>query len=230
MPNCVFKRLKLKNLEINSCNQKLSFFGGHQLKVLGRISLLLECKQNFSVHDFVLVEQGDTTLLGLSSSIAMGLVEAACTISNNALVSEFSDVFQGLGKLPCNHVLKLKEGSKPVVQSARRVLFRLRDKLKCTLDNMESSGTIIEVKQPTDWVHLIVDALKPDESLCVCLDLTELNKCIMREHFSLPTATKNFSKLSNPRVFTTLDANSGFLKLELDHDSSYLTTFATQLV
>jgi len=227
MPNSVFKHLKLKKLEIKSCNQKLSFFGGHQLKVLGRISLLLECKKNFSVHDFVLVEQGETTLLGLPSSIAMRLVETACTILNNAVVSEFSDVFQGLGKLPCNHALRLKEGIKPVVQSARRVPFRLRDKLKCTLDNMESSGTITKVKQPTDWVHPIVNVLKPDGSLRVCLDPTELNTCIMRKHFSLSTATEIFSRLSNSRVFTTLAATSVFLQLELDHDSSYLTTFAT---
>jgi len=57
MPKSAFERLKLESVEIKSCNQKLSSFGGHQLKVLGRIYLLLECKQNFSVHDFVLVEQ-----------------------------------------------------------------------------------------------------------------------------------------------------------------------------
>jgi len=88
MPKSVFKRLKLKDVEIKSCNQKLSSFGGHQLKVLGRISLLVECKRNFSVHDFVLVEQDETTLFGLPSSIAMGLVETTCAISNNAVVSE----------------------------------------------------------------------------------------------------------------------------------------------
>jgi len=114
-----------------------------------------------------------------------------------------------------------------VIQSARRVPFRLRDKLKCTLDNMKSTGTITKVKQPTDWVHPIVNVLKLDGLLRVCLDPTDVNKCIMREHFSLPTATEIFSKLSNSRVFTTLDATSGFLQLELDHDSSFLTMCAT---
>jgi len=100
------------------------------------------------------------------------------------------------------------------VQSARCIPFRLRDKLKCTLDNMESSGAITKVKQPTDWVHPIVNVLKPDGSLHVCLDPTELNKCIMRKHFSLSlTATEIFSKLSNSRVFTTLDATSGFFAI-----------------
>jgi len=72
------------------------------------------------------------------------------------------------------------------VQSARRVPFRLRDKIGCALDNMESSGTITKVKQPTGWVQPTVNVLKPEGSLCVCLDPTELNKCIKREHFLLP--------------------------------------------
>jgi len=54
----------------------------------------------------------------------MGLEETACAISN-AVVSEFSDVFQGLDNLPCNHALRLKKGSKHVIQSARGAPFRL---------------------------------------------------------------------------------------------------------
>ena len=93
----------------------------------------------------------------------MGLVDTACAVSSKgALVSDFTDVFQGLGKLPSMHALRLKEGSKPIVQSPRRVPFRLRDKLKNTLDSMDSSGTITKVKTPTDWVHPIVNVLKPD--------------------------------------------------------------------
>ena len=36
-----------------------------------------------------------------------------------------------------------------------------------------------------------------------------------------------FSRICGCRVFSTLDATSGFLQLELDEASSYLTTFAT---
>jgi len=92
---------------------------------------------------------------------------------------------------------------------------------------MVKESTITKVLEATDWVHPIVNVLKPDGSLRICLDPTELNKNIKQEHFSLPTPTEIFAKLSKSRVFTTLDAKSGFLQLELDQDSSYLTTFVT---
>ena len=72
-----------------------------------------------------------------------------------------------------------------------------------------------------------MSVLKPDGSLRVCLDPTELNKAIKREHYALPTAPEIFAKLTHSRVFSTLDATSGFLQLELDKESSNLTTFAT---
>jgi len=92
---------------------------------------------------------------------------------------------------------------------------------------MVKESTITKVLEATDWVHPIVNVLKPDGSLRICLDPTELNKNIKQEHFSLPTPTEIFAKLSKSRVFTTLNAKSGFLQLELDQGSSYLTTFVT---
>ena len=119
--------------------------------------------------------------------------------------------FQGLGRLPCKHALQLKENAQPVIHSARRVPFRLRDKLKSTLDSMEAEGTIAKTKEATDWVHPIVNVLKPNGSLRICLDPTQLNKNLKREHFALPTHTEIFAKLSNSKFFSTLDATSGFL-------------------
>lgn len=227
MPKSVLDNLNVANPRLTRHNGSLTSFGGHKLSIVGKISLMLERNDAFTVHDFIVVEQGQTTLLGLPSCIDIGLVNVVCAINNNNITSQYTDVFDGLGKLPCMHALRLKEGHKPVVQSARRVPFRLRDKLKSTLDSMESTGTIAKVRIPTDWVHPIVNVLKPNGSLRVCLDPTELNRCIKREHFTLPTATEIFSKLANSTVFTTLDATSGFLQLELDEESSYLTTFAT---
>ena len=160
---------------------------------------MLENKHKFTIHDFIVVKQGLVTLLELPSCIALGLVETACTLSNKN-VSLYTDVFEGLGRLTSKHALRLKEGQKPVIPSARRVPFRLRDKLKCALDSMESAGTINRIQHPTDWVHPIGSVLKPDGSLRICLYPTELNKAIKREHYALPTATKIFAKLTHSGV------------------------------
>jgi hypothetical protein len=216
MPISVYENLTDKPT-LRKHASKLISYSGHNLNVLGKASLLLEKSSKFSVHDFTVTDTGSTVLLGLPSCVSMGLVNPVGSVT---VASQYSDVFKGIGKLSTKHVLRLKDNAKPVIQSPRRVPFRLRDKLRATLSEMETSGTIAKVTTPTDWVHPIVNVLKPDGSLRVCLDPTELNRCIKREHYALPTATEIFADISSSRVFSTLDARSGFLQLELDEESS----------
>lgn len=227
MPKCVFDSLDL-DVPVQKYNKSLISFSNHQLDVVGKITVLVDVSTKYVPLDFVIVasSSGQRSLLGLPSAIQLGLVNVSNTVTDD-IARDYADVFTGLGCLPCKHALQVKEGAKPVIQNARRVPFRLREKLKATLKTMESEGTIMKVKQATDWVHPIVNILKPNGSLRICLDPTQLNKNLKREHFALPTATEIFAKLSKSRVFTTLDATSGFLQLELDKESSLLTTFAT---
>lgn len=80
--------------------------------------------------DFVVVDAPDsTTLLGLEACRTLGLVQVTHAITDG-VAAEYGDVFEGLGRLPSKHALCLKDDAKPVVQSARRVPFRLHDKLR----------------------------------------------------------------------------------------------------
>ena len=53
------------------------------------------------------------------------------------------------------------------------------------------------------------------------------DRSMPREHFVIPTAEEIFVKLHSTRYFSTLDAISGFIKIALDEESSYLATFAS---
>ena len=59
------------------------------------------------------------------------------------------------------------------------------------------------------------------------IDLTRLNINVKREIFPLPTLEESFSKLNGAKVFSKLDANSGFHQYNLAEDSEKLTTFLT---
>ena len=80
------------------------------------------------------VKDAPCSLLGLPSCIELGLVSQAhavdemCTTSK--VFDQYSDVFERLGRLPSSYTLQVKPDSTPVVQNARRVPFRLREKLK----------------------------------------------------------------------------------------------------
>ena len=68
---------------------------------------------------------------------------------------------------------------------------------------------------------------KPDGDVRICLDPSELNKALQRQHFSVPTVEQLFSKLSKVRYFCSLDAASGFYQIPLSNAASYLCTMAT---
>ena len=55
----------------------------------------------------------------------------------NPIVQEFKDVFEGLGKLPGVHKIKLKENSVPVTEACRKSPFPLHDQVKAELRRME---------------------------------------------------------------------------------------------
>lgn len=68
MPNSVFLSLNMHGAaNLQNYHDSHSFFGGHKLTVLGKASPMLAYKTNFSVYDFVVVEQDVSKLLGLPS-------------------------------------------------------------------------------------------------------------------------------------------------------------------
>ena len=142
------------------------------------------------------------------------------------LHAEYADVFEGLGRLPGQHHIKLDSAVHPVIHAPRRVPVALRDELKTKLDDMVQQDIITPVTEPTDWVSSVLLVAKPGK-LRVCIDPRDLNIAIMREHYPMPMLEEISTRLGRASVFTVLDAKSGFWQVELDEESSRLTTFNT---
>ena len=99
----------------------------------------------------------------------------------------------------------------PVVSPPRNQPAAIRERLKNTLDEMEATGVIRKVDQPTDWVNSLVVIEKPKiKKLRICLDPRPLNAAICREHFQLPTIEDITTRLTGARIFSKLDANNGY--------------------
>ena len=75
-------------------------------------------------------------------------------------------------------------------------------------------------------VSSLVLVNKPNK-LRICIDPQDLNKALQRAHYPLPTIEEVATRLSKARVFSGLDAKNGFWQVQLDSESSYLTTFNT---
>jgi hypothetical protein len=61
----------------------------------------------------------------------------------------------------------------------------------------------------------------------ICVDLTKLNTSVKRERHPLPPVEQVLAQLAEGKVFSKLDANSGFWQVPLSPESSRLTTFIT---
>ena len=179
-----------------------------------------------------------TNLLGLPAISALGLavrVDAAESDSPNAtaeipadVMQQFPSVFQGLGNLGEEYEICLKPDATPhSLFAPRHVPLPLRPKVKTELDRMETIGVITKVDEPTPWCAGMVVVPKKDGAIRICVDLAPLNNNVLREVHPLPKVDDTLAQLSGARVFSKLDANSGFWQIPLARKSRHLTTFIT---
>ena len=132
---------------------RLESYGGHKLSVVGKWCYVAEYDNKLYPLDFIVVKEMANTLLGLQSCVHLGIVKQASEVTDrDQLIETYSDVFNGLGLLPGEHTIRLKDDVTPVVYSARKVPHRLRDQLKAELDKMVEDGIIEAVTVPTEWV------------------------------------------------------------------------------
>uniref|UniRef100_A0A7M5X5M8 Reverse transcriptase domain-containing protein n=1 Tax=Clytia hemisphaerica TaxID=252671 RepID=A0A7M5X5M8_9CNID len=101
---------------------------------------------------------------------------------------------------------------------------------------MEVMGVIRKVDKPTAWCHPMVAVKKPTipgqpgqpERLRICIDLTQLNKTTKREFYQLPSCDETLAQIGdNGKVFSKLDANSGYWQMPLSEESQLKATFTT---
>ena len=80
--------------------------------------------------------------------------------------------------------------------------------------------------QPTDWLSNMLVKEKPNGKLRICIDPSQtINKAIKRPKYTIPTIEERLPLLTKAKVFTVVDVSEAFHTIELDEDSSLLTTF-----
>ncbi len=141
---------------------------------------------------------------------------------------EYVNVFEGIGCLDGSYHIEIVSTVKPVIHPPRRVPVTLKDNLKKELVRMVEEGILAPVNDLTDWVSRLgmVTVVKPNK-LRICIDPKDLNRAIKISDYPMPTIEEVATKLGNEKVFSVLDAKSGFWQMRLDEESSMLTTFNT---
>ena len=172
-----------------------------------------------------------TNLLGRQDCTRLGLIARVNVVVADPckhIVSKYKDVIgDEIGCLPGEYDIKIDENVSPVVHPPRPLPVAIRDQVRDELSRLEKIGVIAKVDKPTKWVNSMVVVRKKDDKVRICIDPTDLNKAIKREHFPMNSIEDISTRLYGSKVFSTLDANSGYFQVKLSEQSSDLTTFNT---
>ena len=145
-----------------------------------------------------------------------------------ATLKDFADVFKGEGKLEEKLHFTLDKTVPPVILPVRKVPLALKEPLKKEIDRLVDQGILKPVDTPTDWVSSMVVVSKSNAGkIRLCIDPKPLNQALRRNHYPLPVIDDLLPELSKAKVFSVVDAKNGFWHIQLDHESSFLTTFGT---
>ena len=139
---------------------------------------------------------------------------------------EFPKVFSGLGNLGDEYRIEVKEGAVPyALFTPRNVPIPLREKVKEELTQMEAMGVISPTQEPTPWCTGMVVVPKHSGAVRICVDLKPLNESVLREPHPIPKVDETLAQASGAKIFSKLDANSGFWQIPVAKESRPLTTF-----
>lgn len=234
LPENIWRRIGPKWLNESDINP--SAYGGVKIDIMGWFEAKLAFKDRTTKGKVYVSRRGTMPLLSwthqawLKVRLDASAEQSIYVIESNEMSTEEvkKEVFKeeiGCAK-GIMHRIQLKRNCKPVAQKLRNVPLAMRDEVKRELKKLEEQD-IIEKIDASEWVSPLVVVRKSSGKVRVCIDLRELNKCIIPERHPLPNIQELLSTMGSARVFSTLDLTSAYHQIRLHEDSRHLTAFIT---
>ena len=232
LPENIYQRLKSGLGPVKKAKKKLLGADQKDLSVIGRIKETLTVNANSVRETIYIVKELKEPLLGRPAIEALNLIarvnEVSTTYNEEKAKTKYPQLFHGLGKFEGEYKIELKPDAKPfALMTPRRVPLPLKEKVREEIERMEKLGVIRKVEEPTEWCAGMVCVPKANKKVRICVDLTRLNENVCRQNYPLPEIDAMLAEIGESRVFSKLDANSGFWQQPLAPESQLLTTFIT---
>ena len=137
----------------------------------------------------------------------------------------YPNSFDRLGSLKGAYNIRVDPSVKPATHARRKVPIESKEAIDRELDYLIEEEIITEQVEPTPWVSSVTFPRKPNGEVRVCLDPSNLNKAIIREHHKPMMVEEIAHELAGATVYTKTDALKAFLQIHLTHEASLLTMF-----
>ena len=114
--------------------------------------------------------------IGHSAVTALKLISQVSTVNvcQQKIVRKFPWLFKGLGTLEGEYKIVLRKYARPNTLKSLPLKGKVEVEFKC----MKTLEVIHKVDVPTDWCTGMVVVPKNNSMVCICVDLTQLNKTV----------------------------------------------------
>ena len=218
----------------SSTTKVFSFDGTKPMESLGKFSATIHANAQSIITEFIVLKNVKDNLLSFQLSQDLKLVQLLYQITSDDFkkktIETFPELFSGkIGKLKNVHIeLHIDNTIKSSVAAERRIPYHLKEKFEEAIDEMIKDDIIEPViGEATPFISEMVLVPKPNNPLQIrcTLDSRVINKCIKREHHSMPTVEDLKAKIVGAKVMSKLDIRGGYHHLEIHKKSRYITAF-----
>lgn len=121
------------------------------------------------------------------------------------------------------HHIDLVKGARPFKSHPYRAGPKARELEKFEIDKQLKAGVI----EPTisEWASPVLFVPKKDGSLRFCIDYRKLNGLTMKDSYPIPRMDECIDSLGEAKIFSTLDANSGYWQMNVAKEDRSKTAF-----
>jgi transposase InsO family protein len=213
--------------------ERLKTYGGNPLQVLGT-KQIKTCYKGVKCNlRFLVVEApNEKPLLCTKACRQLGILqELQCmnVTPTHPILSQFPDIFKGLGCIKgvqCR--VYVKPTAVPRNYPPRRLPPALLQPIKEQIQDMERQGVIKKVED-IDWCAPIVPVRKKNGTVRICVDFRLLNEAIVRQPYQMPSLEDIITRLGGAKIFSSLDARSGYYQIRIEEESQKYLGFTTPI-
>ena len=192
---------RIRDIKLEKTNVKAYTYNNKDpVTFHGKFTSVIESKYALSVGEvFVIKSKHSGCLLSFSTAQELGSATLHLdTVSDSQddgkimderitnILSDYSNVFQGLGKLKEYKVrLNIDESIEPVASKPRRIPFHIRKKVDAAIDSLIVDDIIEKIPdtQPTPWVSPIVVVGQKNDNVRLCIDMRKPNSAVKRTRY-----------------------------------------------
>jgi hypothetical protein len=121
------------------------------------------------------------------------------------------------------HIIELKEGSKPVITTPYRHPKKYKDEIEKAIKELLNMGHIRPNSSP--FASSVVLVKKKDDIMRMCIDFRALNKKTIKNGYLIPRIDELLDELHGAIYFTNIDLRSGYHQIKMREEDISKTTF-----